>query len=188
MKAYRHDITPNSKRDFFIPDFTATGILDVDFARLKNKGIKHILIDLDLTLRKKRVYSLDPAIQDYLLRAMRENGFLSLSIASNNMTPLGRYARPLNAHIFQPFISGFTLVRKPSALFFKRILSTLQAPAKDCIMIGDKLKGDVFGGNTAGMSTVLVEPRGNDYWYDKLLRTRHREQKAMQRYFPDYEA
>jgi hypothetical protein len=40
----------------------------------------------------------------------------------------------------------------------------------------------------AGMKTVLVEPRGNDYWYDKILRTRHREQKAMQTYFPDYEA
>ena len=188
MKAYRHDITRKSESDYFIPDFTATGILDVDFGRLKNKGIKHILIDLDLTLRKKRVYTLDPAIQKYLRHAMKEYGFHSLSIASNNMTPLGRYARPLDAQVFQPFISGFTLVRKPSAIFFKRILATLNASAKDCVMIGDKLKGDVFGGNKAGMKTILVEPRGNDYWYDKLLRTRHREQKAMQRYFPDYEA
>ena len=188
MKAYQHALQRKKKKDFYIPDFTATGILDVDFRTLKNKGVKHVLIDLDLTLRKKRIYSLDPEIKSFLLKNMEDNKFLSLSIASNNMTPLGRYADPLDAHIFQPFISGFKLVRKPSAPFFQKILTALNATGQECVMIGDKLKGDVFGGNTAGMQTVLVEPRGNDYWYDRLLRTRHREQKAMQKFFPDYDA
>ena len=188
MKAYRHDVTRSLNKDSLIPDFTATGILDINFKRLKEKGVKHVLIDLDLTLRKKRVYSLDPEIRNYLLKAMDDNNFESLNIASNNMTPLGRYARPLEAGIFQPYVSGFKLIRKPSAPFYNRILKSLKAPANSCVMIGDKLKGDVFGGNKAGMLTVLVEPRGNDYWYDRLLRTRHREQKAMQKFFPDYEA
>jgi len=188
MKAYRHSIQRKHKKEFFIPDFTATGILDIDFLKLKEKGIKHLLIDLDLTLRKKRIYSLDPDIEDFLLENMKRYKFKSLSIASNNMTPLGRYARPLNAHVFQPYISGLKLIRKPNTLFFQRILETIHASAQECVMIGDKLKGDVFGGNMTGMKTVLVEPRGNDYWYDKILRTRHREQRAMRTYFPDYEA
>ena len=188
MKAYRHSIQRKHKKEFFIPDFTATGILDIDFSKLKEKGIQHLLIDLDLTLRKKRIYSLDPDIEDFLLENMQRHKFRSLSIASNNMTPLGRYARPLHAHVFQPYFLGLKLIRKPNALFFQRILATIHASAHECVMIGDKLKGDVFGGNMAGMKTVLVEPRGNDYWYDKILRTRHREQKAMQTYFPDYEA
>lgn len=188
MKAYRHTLQRKNKEDFFIPNFTATGILDVDFARLKKNGVKHILVDLDLTLRKKRIYSLDPEIKEFLLEAVKTFKFRSLSIASNNMTPLRRYANPLNANIFQPYISGLILVRKPNALFYQRILKKLNASGHECVMIGDKLRGDVYGGNMAGMQTVLVEPRGNDYWYDRILRTRHRELKTMQKYFPDYEA
>jgi predicted HAD superfamily phosphohydrolase YqeG len=49
-------------------------------------------------------------------------------------------------------------------------------------MIGDKLRGDVYGGNVSGLFTVLVKPNGHDYWYDRILFTRLRERRLMNKH------
>lgn len=175
---------PKKKRALFVPDFMADSILDVDFKALKKLGVKHLLIDLDLTLRKKMTRKLEPAIIDYLTMTMEKYGFSSLNIASNNMLDLSGYGNSIQAKIFQPFWYRFVLIRKPHQLFFQKILKTLEAKPNECVMIGDKLRGDVFGGNQAGMHTVQVRPKGSDYWYDRILFTRMREQRALRRHQP----
>ena len=107
MKAYRHDVSRSLNKDSLIPDFTATGILDINFKRLKEKGVKHVLIDLDLTLRKKRVYSLDPEIRNYLLKAMEDNNFESLNIDKSNYD-----FKILNA-------KSYSMVKMPYYLFHR---------------------------------------------------------------------
>jgi len=167
------------KRPLFIPDFTAQGVLDVDFKALKTLGVKHILIDLDLTLRKKMTRKLDAEVVIYLLEAVKKYNFESLNIASNNMLNLGSYSTPISANVFQPYWHGIRLIRKPNIKFFNRILEKLSAKPPECVMIGDKLRADVFGGNRAGMTTILVSPNGKDYWYDQLLFTRSRERRTI---------
>lgn len=175
---------PKSKRPLFVPDFAADNITDVDFAALKKLGVKHLLIDLDLTLRKKMTRTLEPAIAYFLNDMMQKHQFQTLSIASNNMLNLNNYSRPVKARIFQPFWRNGWIVRKPSQLFYGKILKTLKAKPDECVMIGDKLRGDVYGGNVAGMYTVLVKPKGHDYWYDRILFTRFRERRLLGRYKP----
>lgn len=182
MKPFLLVSVPKDKRPLFVPDFVAESILDVDFAALKKLGVKHVLIDLDLTLRKKMTRTLEPAIVTFLNNTMKQYGFQTLSIASNNMLKLEGYSRPVKARLFQPFWRRFVLIRKPHILFYKRILDTLNAKPKECVMIGDKLRGDVYGGNNAGMHTVQVHPKGHDYWYDRILFTRHRERRALSKY------
>lgn len=175
---------PKNKRSLYVPDFTADSIVDVDFKALKKLGVKHLLIDLDLTLRKKMTRKLEPAVVDFLTGIMQKHDFESLNIASNNMLDLSGYANSIRAKVFQPFWKGFWIVRKPNKLFFARILKTLNALPEDCVMIGDKLHGDVYGGNTSGLNTVWVKPKGSDYWYDRILFTRLRERRTLGRYLP----
>ena len=167
------------KRPLFIPDFTAQDVLDIDFKALKDLGVRHILIDLDLTLRKKMTRKLDAEVIIYLLEAVKKYGFSSLNIASNNMLNLRSYSTPLNANVFQPYWHRLRLVRKPNKRFYNRIIDKLAAKPAECVMIGDKLHADVFGGNRAGMVTILVNPNGSDYWYDRLLFTRIRERRTI---------
>lgn len=184
MKPFYLASIPKSKRPFFIPDFTANNILDVDFKALKKLGVKHLLIDLDLTLRQKMSRKLEPAIVAFLTDTMKIYDFKTLSIASNNMLNLRGYSTPIKATIFQPFWHRWLLVRKPNRLFFERITTRLKARPAECVMIGDKLHGDVYGGNKAGMYTVQVKPKGHDYWYDRILFTRMRERRRLGRYLP----
>lgn len=173
---------PKNKRPTFVPDFTADNILDVDFKALKKLGVKHLLIDLDLTLRKKMTRKLEPATIAFLTDTMKLYKFESVNIASNNMLDLSGYASSIQAKVFQPYWKGSWIVRKPNKQFFGRILDTLGAKPSECVMIGDKLRGDVYGGNVSGLFTVLVKPRGSDYWYDRILFTRFRERRLMQRF------
>lgn len=173
---------PKSKRPLRLPDFTANDVLDIDFKHLKSLGVEYILIDLDLTLRKKMSRKLEPAIIEFLNASKQQYGFKSINLVSNNMTNLRRYAEPLGAQIFQPFWRGLWLVRKPNPRFYARVLATLNAKPASCVMIGDKVRADVSGGNTAGMFTVLVKPRGRDFLYDTLLFTRLRERRDMRKY------
>lgn len=173
---------PKKKRPLFVPDFTADSILDIDFVALKKLGVKHLLIDLDLTLRKKMTRKLEPAVVAFLTDAMKTHGFSSLNIASNNMLDLSGYGNSISAKVFQPFWKGLWIVRKPNHLFFDRILKTLKAKPNECVMIGDKLRGDVYGGNVSGMYTILVKPKGHDYWYDLILFTRLRERRTLRKH------
>lgn len=175
---------PKKKRQLFVPDFTADGILDVDFKALKQLGVKHLLVDLDLTLKKKMTRKLEPDVIKYLDDIMKTHKFTSLNIASNNMLDLSGYGNSIDAKVFQPFWKGAWIIRKPNKLFYKRILKTLRALPSECVMIGDKLRGDVYGGNVSGLTTVWVKPQGSDYWYDRILFTRLRERYTLNRHLP----
>lgn len=182
MKPFFLANIPKNKRPLLVPDFAADNILDVDFKALKKLGVKHLLIDLDLTLRKKMTRKLEPAIIEFLADTMKRYDFKSLNIASNNMLDLSGYSSSISAKVFQPFWKNFWIVRKPNKLFFQRILGTIQAKPEECVMIGDKLRGDIYGGNVSGLFTVLVNPKGSDYWYDRILFTRIRERRLINRY------
>lgn len=169
-------------RPAFAPDYFADGVLDVDFAKLKNLGIKHIVIDLDLTLKRKLQWQLEKEIVAYLKGAMKKHGFKSISIATNNMLNVERYGRALDANIFQPFWGGKWLIRKPNKHYFEKIFRYLKAKPNECVIIGDKLKSDIYGGNMNGMLTVLVKAKGQDYWYDLIMFTRLREDRLLSRY------
>lgn len=171
------------RRPKIVPDYFADNILDIDFARLSELGIKHIIIDLDLTLKKKLQWHVDPRDKKYINDAVKKYSFKSISIATNNMLRIGRYAEALEANVFQPFWVKWKLVRKPSKGYFDKILKQLKAKPRECVIIGDKLKSDVYGGNSAGMLTILVKAKGGDYWYDRVLFTRMREHRVLSKYF-----
>ncbi len=176
-------IAPRSKRrPEKVPDYFADSVLDVDFAVLKKLGVKHIVIDLDLTLKKKLQWHLEKEVVDYLLEAKKKHGFKSISIATNNMLNINRYAKALSANVFQPYWQGLRLIRKPNQKYFQKIFKYLKAKPSECVIIGDKLKSDVYGGNRAGMLTVRVRAKGQDYWYDWVLFTRLRESRQLSKY------
>lgn len=171
------------KRPNMAPDYFADSVLDVNFKELKRLGVKHIIIDLDLTLRKKLEYNLEPRIGEFINKGIKEYKFESVSIATNNVLNIERYAKKLSANIFQPYFMGWRFIRKPSRHYYQKIIKFLKAKPAECVMIGDKLRGDVYGGNVAGMVTVFVKPKGQDYWYDMVLFTRLRESRVLSKYY-----
>jgi uncharacterized protein len=159
----------------YLPDFVADDIADVDFALLKKMGVTHIMLDLDQTLRKPYSKRLEAEVIEIFRNLHDKKIFKDIAIVSNNSRRLARYADPIGALVFQPFWHKGRFIRKPNPLFFTRVLQELNIKPEQAIMIGDKIRTDVRGAHGVGIRTVLIKPRGRDYWYDRLILYRWRE-------------
>lgn len=180
MQPEAHNL-PKQHLPKLLPDFSVDDVLDIDFAKLKKLGVKHLLFDLDLTLRNPHANELEASIITYLTEERAKHGFKSLDLATNNMRNLNRFSEPLGARVFQPFRRGVLLVRKPNPAYFAHILQQLNARPQEVAMIGDKALFDVAGGNASGMLTILVAPRGDDPLHDKVLFIRFREKRLLKK-------
>jgi uncharacterized protein len=173
----------------FLPDFTARSVSDIDFAMLKKLGVRHLLFDLDQTLRKPYSRRLEDAVVKLLQEVQSSRQFLSLNLVSNNQRKLHRYSQPIDANVYQPFRRGFKLIRKPNPAFFEYVLESINTKPEQTVMIGDRLHADVLGGNRMGMYTLFIAKRGPiDYWFDWLLLTRLRDKRRLRDAMADHRA
>ena len=164
----------------YLPDFTAEHVRDIDFAVLKKAGIKHLLFDLDQTLRRPYSRHLEDDVVTLLNHVRESKQFESLNLVSNNQRKLHRFSKPIGARVFQPFRRGWRIIRKPNPAFFTQVLKEIGTKPGQTVMIGDRLHADVLGGNRMGMYTIFVNRRGPiDYWFDWLLLTRMRDNRRL---------
>lgn len=165
---------------YFVPDYVAKSIEDVDFRLLSRKGVKFVAFDADSTLVHFRGTELAPGAKLFLQKQRRL--FESWCIASNRITnDLLPLADSMDAQVVRATI----LTRKPSRRFFDRVLTLFGGKPYRVAMIGDKLIADIWGAKRAGMITVWVEKIGPDNPLDTLFRVRQLEKKLMSAYKPD---
>lgn len=180
MKALGYAATaPNIPLSPYIPDFFADSITDVDFGLLHKIGLRHVFLDVDQTLRRAYSSSLEAEVIDFFVDLKKKNWFESITLVSNNNFNLSHYSEPLGAVVFQPFWSKRRMVRKPNPEFYEHVLKQLDIKPGQTVMIGDKVKFDIAGAKRVGLYTVLVNPRGRDYWYDLLLLSRFRDRRSL---------
>lgn len=181
MKALAYSLdSEKTATPSYLPDFTAESVRDIDFAVLKKAGIKHLLFDLDQTLRRPYSRKLDADIVTLLNEVNTSKQFKSLNLVSNNQRKLHKFSKPIGARVFQPYRRGWKIIRKPNPEFFTFVLGEIGTKAEQTVMIGDRLHADVLGGNRMGMYTIFVKKRGAiDYWFDWLLLTRMRDNRRL---------
>lgn len=181
MRALAHSLTKLKIAEAsYLPDFTARSVDDIDFKKLKKLGIKHLLFDLDQTLRRPYSRHLDNEMVILLNEVNSSKQFKSLNLVSNNQRKLNRYSTPIDARVFQPYRRGIRIIRKPNPEFFNYVLDEIGTKPEETVMIGDRLHADVLGGNRMGMYTIYVGKRGGiDYWFDWLLLTRMRDNRRL---------
>ena len=165
-----------------MPDFTVQHVAKIDYALLNSLGIKHLMFDLDQTLRRPYSRSIDTPIIE-LFNDIRKTGFFeTTSLVSNNILSLDKFGEEIGTRIFQPFKRGLRIVRKPNPLYFEEVLSEINASPETVVIIGDRLKTDILGGNQAGVYTIYVKKLGPiDYWFDWILFTRLRERLSLKK-------
>lgn len=94
------------------------------------------------------------------LTALRENGY-RLAIASNFDSRLHSVCEghPCLNLIEHRFVSSETGYRKPAQEFYAAVISRLNCPADQILMIGDDPEHDVVGPQVAGMGSLLLDRR-----------------------------
>lgn len=152
----------------FVPDLYVESIYSIDFNRLKQQGLKSVMVDLDNTLvETKRPFATDKLID--WLREAKEAGLQVMIVSNNTKSRVAKFAEPLGI----PFIHT---AKKPLNRAFKKALKLLNSERSETAIVGDQLLTDVLGGNRMGLYTILVVPISNqDNIFTKLNRRIERQ-------------
>jgi hypothetical protein len=133
------------------PNYRFPSIMHIDLARLRAQGVKLLLADLDNTLVPYGVAAPTQEIREWKAALEREG--LTLFLLSNSRKP-GRAQRfaedlgiPYEGHAGKPKSGGF-----------RRAMERMGATPQETAIVGDQIFTDVWGGNNAGVLTLLVKP------------------------------
>ena len=134
-----------------IPNYHFKSIYDIDIERLRARGVKVLLADLDNTLVPYGVHEPTDEVRAWRDR-LREGG-VTLFVLSNSRKP-GRAQRfaealgvPYEGHAGKPKSGGF-----------RRALARMEAEPNEAAIVGDQIFTDMWGGNNAGVLTLMVDP------------------------------
>jgi HAD superfamily phosphatase (TIGR01668 family) len=134
----------------FLPDEHVKTIFQITPEKLKKKGIKGIITDLDNTLVEWDRPNATPKLIQWFEDMQREHIDITI-VSNNNKERVQSFAEPLKLRfIFR--------ARKPFGIAFRRAIKDMGLKKDEVVVIGDQLLTDVFGGNKSGFHTVLVVP------------------------------
>jgi uncharacterized protein len=134
---------------FLKPDYLIDGdITDIDLEELERAGIKALILDLDSTLIAPKSAFISDQASAWLDRARKK---FHVAVASNNKNEvyLDKVRKLLNIRIIGK-------ARKPSRKVFRRLLEEFDLSAQQIAVVGDRPLTDIWGGQRAGMKTILV--------------------------------
>ena len=134
----------------FFPQYYTESVSCIGEVFLARHDIRAILLDIDNTI--SLVDDPLPTPEALLwIRRMRARGY-ALGLVSNNDPPR---VESLAQALELPFVAH---AQKPSPDGFLSLARRLEASPECCLVVGDQLFTDIWGGNRARMRTVVVEP------------------------------
>lgn len=133
------------------PDFLFESIHTIDLDRLRARGIKLLLADLDNTLVPYSVKVPTEAVLAW--RDKLQAAGVTLFILSNSRKP-GRAKRFADA-LGVPYLGH---AGKPKAKGFRQAMEQMKATPAETAIVGDQIFTDIWGGNNAGVTTLMVKP------------------------------
>ncbi len=134
-----------------IPRYVFDSIYDIDLARLRGRGITLLLADLDNTLAPYSVRTPPDRVREW--RCQLEQAGITLFILSNSRKP-GR-AQQFALDLGVPYEGH---AGKPKSGGFLRAMERMGAGPEETAIVGDQIFTDIWGGNNAGVLTLMVRP------------------------------
>ena len=141
-----------------IPDIYQKSIYTISYYKLKQRGIKCLLFDLDNTCSPLLVKK--PTIKLIELFSKLKDMKFKIIIFSN-----ASYKRvePFKKELL---VDSAVRCYKPSKSKFLKVIKNFNYDLSQVAIIGDQLFTDILGGNRVGITTILVNPMST---YDKNL-------------------
>ncbi len=139
--------------DIFVPDIYAQSIYTINYKKLKKKGIKCLLFDLNNTITSYDNDYPDQALTELFHEL--ETNFKIIIVSNSNKDRIRPFKEKLN-------IDAAFSARKPFKKKFKKILNIYDYKDTEVAMIGDMIMTDIWGGNKMGFTTILVNSVSED--------------------------
>lgn len=162
-----------------VPDFLFDSIYTIDIERLRARGVTLLLADLDNTLIPYAQKL--PTEEIRVWRDRLSQAGITLFILSNSRKP-GRAKRFAEA-LGVPYMGH---AGKPRSGGFQRAMAQMGVTPRETAIVGDQIFTDIWGGNNAGVLTLMVKPiefgtlfRRARYGVETPFRTRAREGETL---------
>jgi len=147
----------------YIPDIYVKSIYYIDYEKLKERGIKCILFNLDNTIAPLSIKKPNKKIKDHFQK-LKNMGFKLIIFANSGKTRLKPFKEELEVDC------AFSC-KKPMRKKFDLILKEYKYNISEVVIVGDNIITDVLGGNKVGITTILVNPISNkEKFVTKLCR------------------
>lgn len=146
----------------FRPNFYQKNIYNINYQKLKERGIKCLLFDMDNTCvgykNKKITKELKVLFKD--LKKMKFKVIIFSNAQKKRVLPFQNLVDECHPMSVKPFQKSF-----------RYILKKYNLNKEEVCIIGDQLYTDILGGNIAKIYTYLVDPiESEDFIVTKLFR------------------
>lgn len=133
----------------FHPDCYVSSLEQIDIGRLKEKGIRLVLLDNDNTIGSSLDDQVSEEARRFVNALKREK--IHAMILSNNFS----HAAKNKAAQLGLSYHGFCL--KPLAHSYVEAMTLYGVRAEECVMIGDQVITDIAGAKHCHMHTILID-------------------------------
>lgn len=149
--------------NFLLPNEFVTSVYEITPEKLKAKGIKGIITDLDNTLVEwDRADATEELVQWF--GQMKDAGIRILVASNNSEERVKHFCRPLNLEYIHR-------AKKPLGHAYYGALVRLGLRPHEVVMVGDQLLTDMLGAKRMKIYTVLVRPVAeSDGWVTRFNR------------------
>lgn len=138
-------------------------VYDLNIQELKEEGIKGIIFDIDNTLVPYDEIEPNKEIIQ-LFEKLQAEGFKITLVSNNTEDRVVKFNEKLK-------VFALHQSQKPLTKNFKKALTLMQCTKEEAVIVGDQVFTDVYGGNKAGIKTILVQPVSDkDEWKTKVKR------------------
>lgn len=147
----------------FFPDYYIDSVFQIDLDDLKKKGIDSLIFDIDNTLVSYDVAKPTKEIIAFF-KELQDKGFKICLFSNNTKERVIRFNTGLE-------LIAIHRANKPLKAKFNKAIKLLGSHKGSAAIVGDQIFTDVYGGNRAGVTTILVAPVSDkDEWITKIKR------------------
>lgn len=145
------------------PRLFVSSIYDLDLTRLKSRGIKGLIMDLDNTLVGWNQLEASDDLREWLDQVNRL-GFLTCIVSNNLGDRVQEFAQKVG-------VKSIARAAKPRRRAFRAAMKHMGTRAANTAVIGDQVFTDILGGNRLNLYTILVHPVDrHEFWTTRLVR------------------
>ena len=153
----------------YLPDIYKKNIFDINYLKLKDKGIKCLIFDLDNTLALIDSTKVEDKVKE--LNAKLKKDFLIIIVSNSPKKRVSLFGKDLDVDYY-PF------ALKPNIRTLKKIKSKYKLESSSIAIIGDQFITDMGYGYKGKITKIYVDPLAtkdlkitniNRYLEDKIM-------------------
>lgn len=149
--------------NIFYPDIYAENIFKIDYEKLKDKGIKCLIFDLDNTLVPVKSSKASKEVKE-LFTSLKRKKFTVILMSNSLKKRVELFKKELK-------VPCFSFSMKPLKKNYKKVLKEYGFDMSEIACIGDQIMTDVWGANKMGFTSIFLDKmQEEDFKWTKLNR------------------